>query len=104
MHVFYCCCLSLFHSEEYHRTLFFPITASQFEEEPQSCHQFGEELLDSLKKCHSVVVGLEEEPLLNGKTALAENYRLGNLFFSHLHFYLLWILLKIIYIIWSFEI
>jgi hypothetical protein len=34
--------------------------ASQFEEVPQSCHRFGEELLASLKKCHSAAAGLEK--------------------------------------------
>jgi len=84
-------------------------------------HCFFLLLLASLKKSHRAVTSLEKSFLLvwrsvivllsvwrratiEWKTALAENYRLGNLFFSHLHFYLLWILLKIIYIIWSFEI
>jgi hypothetical protein len=34
--------------------------ANQFEEVPQSCHRFGEELPVSLKKCHSATAGLEK--------------------------------------------
>jgi hypothetical protein len=36
------------------------LNASQFEEVPQSCHRFGEELPASLKKCHRAVAGLEK--------------------------------------------
>jgi hypothetical protein len=52
----------LFHSEEYHITLFFPVTASQFEEVLQSCHWFGEEMPASLKKFHRADAGLEKSP------------------------------------------
>jgi hypothetical protein len=70
--------------------------ASQFEEVPQSCHGFGEELPVSLKKCHSATAGLEKSQSHWKRAWL----KITGLEFPYI-FYLLWILLKSIYKIWS---